>query len=825
MNTNNTQEGTTAPNTTTTTNTNTNESNTNSNTPITDVDEIMANPGEFGTNGLPKSVETTTELKASKDKAWSYGIKFKKALTKKVVPAKASKGTLQKFGVAKEKVFSHACKLCLKKLANNPDAHSNAWATTCLVKWTTTQHVTSHLESMHKDDDEVVALMSEREAEKAVNSAKALQSPEKKPTTMDLIVGKQRVAKLRECQAKWLLLNGIPFHVTQNPEYKAMFQLYDPNFKAISRDTFNKQMNRMFNNMVKSISKLFKKSTDDYQGEMASISIAHDMWTTMNNDAALGSSAKLTTKEMNSYTIAMILDKNNVSHKASHVADRLTEIYRKRYDIDISTDVANVVSDTTKSAANVAAKLGKDQEDCAMHVLSLVLGYSLGVKENTKTERIAGANGTVQKTKTIVTKGGPFTEGMAIVKSSKSVVNYFGGSPQREEALDKCREHFTYPTITLVNPAETRVAYVVKMFRTIIPNVFLLNKMFDSCDEFDKIWDKLSERQQGPNLTPTEALKTMQEMEAVVKPIADYALSAAQSSNGHNSHLLPMYRKLVQGVVGKTTFKVMKLKRAEPDERVSNWPREHRELEHFTAGGKKCLERLRHQLTDRLPPLKPRQCLATLLDPSTKTFASKLLNDSATLYEQTTTLLKEKHRVVYNIIHQKESNDSNESTVPAANGDESLNEPTEVDSDDDDVLMMEADLSQDEEVEADSNLNAEADEQFDKWMNDEPDWNKFLLDEVPPIKKPLVLFDVISKFDTRKYYREFATDKYPAISMLARIHFSRMENAAFQERVFSTAGSAQSKNQGSMSFDTLEKRTLLQANRELIRDGVIDIDK
>ena len=37
-----------------------------------------------------------------------------------------------------------------------------------------------------------------------------------------------------------------------------------------------------------------------------------------------------------------------------------------------------------------------------------------------------------------------------------------------------------------------------------------------------------------------------------------------ESSNGHNSHLLPMYRKLVQGVADKTTFKVMKLKRAEP---------------------------------------------------------------------------------------------------------------------------------------------------------------------------------------------------------------------------------------------------------------------
>ena len=81
----------------------------------------------------------------------------------------------------------------------------------------------------------------------------------------------------------------------------------------------------------------------------------------------------------------------------------------------------------------------------------------------------------------------------------------------------------------------------------------------------------------------------------------------------------------------------------------------------------------------------------------------------------------------------------------------------------------------------------------------------------------------MAKFDTRKYYREYATEKYPAISMLARIHFSRMDNAAFQERVFSVAASAQSKNQAAMSFNTLEKRTLLQANRGLIREGVIKL--
>ena len=61
-------------------------------------------------------------------------------------------------------------------------------------------------------------------------------------------------------------------------------------------------------------------------------------------------------------------------------------------------------------------------------------------------------------------------------------------------------------------------------------------------------------------------------------------------------------------------------------------------------------------------------------------------------------------------------------------------------------------------------LNTEADAQFDKWMAEVPTWNKYLLEDVPQIKeKELRLKDVIGKFDTRKYYREYASDKYPAI--------------------------------------------------------------
>ena len=79
----------------------------------------------------------------------------------------------------------------------------------------------------------------------------------------------------------------------------------------------------------------------------------------------------------------------------------------------------------------------------------------------------------------------------------------------------------------------------------------------------------------------------------------------------------------------------------------------------------------------------------------------------------------------------------------------------------------------------------------------------------------------MAKFDTMKFFREEGTEKWPTITILARIHFSKMDNAAFQERVFSTAANVMSKQQGRMAFDHLEKRTLLAQNRDLIRKKII----
>jgi len=554
------------------------------------------------------------------------------------------------------------------------------------------------------------------------------------------------------------------------------------------------------------------------------------MWTTVNNEAALGSSIKLTTSGMKSYTIAAILEKQSEGHKAIDVSAALQKKYLERFGLEVMELVSNVTSDTTASAANVAGLLGADQDDCEFHVLSLILAYSAGAKDNTRTTTTVDENNNKVKTRSIVTKGGAFPEGKEAILASKGLVSYFTKSPQRQTELGKIRAQFTLPAIKLSNPPDTRAAYLITMFRSIIGNNFLLDKFKGTCDEFDNLWNKLTNDQK----------RVMQEVEAVCKSIVDYTLGMAQSSNDTNSHLLTFYRTMVRDVIKRKYFMVMKLERQSLDVTLGTWPREKRKVEEFTAGGKKCLERLKHQLEDRLDTPTPLKCLAVLLDPVTKFFSEALLKEKANLFEETVALLREKHRELYCMIETKKNENSGD-TVAAGNESEEdleLEEPSAPKNDNDDdeeeddggVLNLKAKIApaknRNEEGQGGAfDLKLEADKSFDKWMEEKPTWNDYLKEGAEAINTDgdgnAGLVELIAKFDTQKYYREYATKTFPAISLLARIHFSRMDNGAFQERVFSVAGNAQSNNQGRMNFDHMEQRTLLQANKELIREGII----
>ena len=135
------------------------------------------------------------------------------------------------------------------------------------------------------------------------------------------------------------------------------------------------------------------------------------------------------------------------------------------------------------------------------------------------------------------------------------------------------------------------------------------------------------------------------------------------------------------------------------------------------------------------------------------------------------------------------------------------------------------DLTAGDDGEGAVNLEREADEVFDRWMKHVTTFNDYLYKGAKEIRNvnncgPNELID---KFDTQKFFREYGRQNFLAIVILARMYFSRFETGSEQERVFSSARLAMGKDQTNMGFEMFKMRTLLSHNKDLIRAGIIKI--
>ena len=135
------------------------------------------------------------------------------------------------------------------------------------------------------------------------------------------------------------------------------------------------------------------------------------------------------------------------------------------------------------------------------------------------------------------------------------------------------------------------------------------------------------------------------------------------------------------------------------------------------------------------------------------------------------------------------------------------------------------DLTAGDDGEGAINLEREADEVFDRWMKHVTSFNDYLYKGAKEIKNvnncgPNELID---KFDTQKFFREYGRQNFLAIVILARMYFSQFETGSEQERVFSSARLAMGKDQTNMGFEMFKMRTLLSHNKDLICAGIIKI--
>ena len=124
------------------------------------------------------------------------------------------------------------------------------------------------------------------------------------------------------------------------------------------------------------------------------------------------------------------------------------------------------------------------------------------------------------------------------------------------------------PSVALANFPETRVSFIVILFRSLLANSFLLQAYSGSDAEFNKLRITLSEEDQ----------RSMQEMEAVMSVCFEYATNESQQSKTFNNSLFPWYRKALLKSSLKRTYDVMVITRQPGRAQLKRWPREPRNV-------------------------------------------------------------------------------------------------------------------------------------------------------------------------------------------------------------------------------------------------------
>ena len=145
-------------------------------------------------------------------------------------------------------------------------------------------------------------------------------------------------------------------------------------------------------------------------------------------------------------------------------------------------------------------------------------------------------------------------------------MNYFN-SPQRLQKLESERAAIDLPVIRLENFPDTRVAFIVVLFRSLLCNHFLLDQHSVNATEYALLRDKLCNKD----------YRGMQEMEAVLSVSAEYSTGESQSNSSNNS-LLPWYRKMLLKSAHQDEYEVMVLTRQPGRTTMKRWPRETRKV-------------------------------------------------------------------------------------------------------------------------------------------------------------------------------------------------------------------------------------------------------
>ena len=146
--------------------------------------------------------------------------------------------------------YSTLCRLCLEDAQKMEHPHKHGWMNALCNVRSKACNAEKHIFSKHKDHPEVVVFFEKKNAKadsEVYCESDHVASPMKKQ------INESNAEKLRVAQAEWLARNNIAHEITQSPEFIKMFRIYDKNAVPISRQTYHKKLDKMFEDVSTTI--------------------------------------------------------------------------------------------------------------------------------------------------------------------------------------------------------------------------------------------------------------------------------------------------------------------------------------------------------------------------------------------------------------------------------------------------------------------------------------------------------------------------------------------------------------------------------------------
>ena len=221
-----------------------------------------------------------------------------------------------------------------------------------------------------------------------------------------------------------------------------------------------------------------------------------------------------------------------------------------------------------------------------------------------------------RKVQDIVSRGGAFPQGSQIIQCLRSICKYFETS-QRLSRLRNIQDINHGSMGAPILDGKTRVASCHRLLQSSILHFWIMQKYYESVsnsgDDFKGIWEALN----------SSDWQLIQEMEAIIKDLARYALGGSQTDNSLPSEIL-IYRKVSMGVLQRQSFHLLPLSRHDQGTTLEDLEQTRKndgtkkELIDLSANEKICLERIKGQIRSRFVDAEePKPFKPLFLDPRT----------------------------------------------------------------------------------------------------------------------------------------------------------------------------------------------------------------